>query len=70
MLLGQSRGTEVRVMMHHSRNSEQKQWDETVVIALSGMARLLRRLLVGEHRLQLLAQGEGGLREVAEAEAL
>lgn len=42
MLLGQSRGKEVRVMVHHSRNSEQKQWDETVVIALSGMARLLR----------------------------
>ena len=42
MLLGQSRGKEVRVMVHHSRNSEQKQWDETVVIALGGMARLLR----------------------------
>ena len=42
MLLGQSRGKEVRVMVHHSRNTEQKQWDETVVIALGGMARLLR----------------------------
>lgn len=42
MVLGQSRGKEVRVMVHHSRNSEQKQWDETVVIALGGMARLLR----------------------------
>jgi len=42
MLLGQSRGKEVRMMVHHSRNSEQKQWDETVVIALGGMARLLR----------------------------
>lgn len=29
-------------MVHHSRNSEQKRWDETVVIALGGMARLLR----------------------------
>ncbi len=28
--------------MHHSRNSEQKQWDETVVIALGGMGRLLK----------------------------
>lgn len=42
MVLGQSRGKEVRMMLHHSRNSEQKQWDETVVIALGGMARLLR----------------------------
>lgn len=30
------------MMVHHSRNSEQKRWDETVVIALGGMARLLR----------------------------
>lgn len=42
MVLGQSRGKEVRLLLHHSRNSEQKQWDETVVIALGGMARLLR----------------------------
>ena len=42
MLLGQSRGREVRAMVHHSRNTEQKQWDESVVIALGGMARLLR----------------------------
>jgi hypothetical protein len=64
MLLGQSRGKEVRVMMHHSRNSEQKQWDETVVIALSGMARLLRAHLpaivgmdrvAGKHTLLMLA---------------
>ena len=30
------------MMVHHSRNSEQKQWDETVVIALGGMAPRLR----------------------------
>ena len=30
------------MLMHHSRNSEQKQWDETLVLALSGMGRLLR----------------------------
>ena len=41
-LLGNSRGKEVRMVVHHSRNSEQKQWDETVVMALTGMARLLR----------------------------
>ncbi len=32
----------VKMLMHHSRNSEQKQWDETLVLALSGMGRLLR----------------------------
>lgn len=30
------------MLMHHSRNSEQKQWDETLVLALSGMGRLFR----------------------------
>jgi len=36
------RGVSVKMLMHHSRNSEQKQWDETLVLALSGMGRLLR----------------------------
>ena len=30
------------MLVHHSRNSEQKQWDETLVLAVSGMGRLLR----------------------------
>ncbi len=30
------------MLVHHSRNSEQKQWDETLVLALAGMARLLK----------------------------
>ena len=30
------------MLVHHSRNSEQKQWDETLVLAMSGMGRLLR----------------------------
>ena len=41
-MLGQERGKSVSMLMHHSRNSEQKQWDETLVLALSGMGRLLR----------------------------
>ncbi|KDD72064.1 hypothetical protein H632_c3928p0, partial [Helicosporidium sp. ATCC 50920] len=41
-LLGSSRGRPVRMLLHHSRNSEQKRWDESVVVALNGMARLLR----------------------------
>lgn len=28
--------------MHHSRNSQQKAWDETLVLALAGMGKLLR----------------------------
>ena len=70
MLLGQSRGKEVRVMVHHSRNTEQKQWDETVVIALGGMARLLRAHLpaiVGMDRVagELVVGGRAGERQVA-----
>jgi hypothetical protein len=30
------------MLVHHSRNSAQKQWDETLVLALGGMGRLLR----------------------------
>ena len=30
------------MLMHHSRNSVQKQWEETLVLALSGMGRILR----------------------------
>ena len=40
-LLGQSKGEQVRLVVHHSRNTEQKQWDETVVVCLAGMARLM-----------------------------
>lgn len=60
MVLGQSRGKEVRVMVHHSRNSEQKQWDETVVIALGGMARLLRAHLPAIVGMDRVAGGELG----------
>lgn len=28
--------------MHHSRNTEQKQWDETLVLALNGTTKVLR----------------------------
>lgn len=51
-LLGSSRGKQVRLLVHHSRNSEQKQWDETVVIALGGMGRLLKAHLPAVARLE------------------
>eukprot|EP00898_Chlorokybus_atmophyticus_P001167 jgi/Chlat1/2050/Chrsp17S02524 len=40
--LGREKGRAVMMLVHHSRNSEQKQWDETVVLALKGIAKLLR----------------------------
>lgn len=41
-VLGKTRGVKVTMMLHHSRNSEQKQWDETLVLCLNGMGRLLK----------------------------
>ena len=41
-ILGRVRGEGVAMLVHHSRNSAQKQWDETLALALGGMARLLR----------------------------
>lgn len=35
-------GAAVRLVVHHSRNTEQKLWDETVVVALTGMTKLLK----------------------------
>jgi len=33
------------MLMHHSRNTEQKQWDETTMLALTGIARVFRLFL-------------------------
>ncbi len=41
----QEKGRSVKMLVHHSRNSEQKQWDETLVLVLNGMGRLLRVFL-------------------------
>ena len=41
-ILGKVKGKSVAMVMHHSRNSQQKMWDETLVLALAGMGRLLR----------------------------
>jgi hypothetical protein len=43
--LGQDKGRAVMMLVHHSRNTEQKQWDETLVLSLNGMGRLLRSYL-------------------------
>ncbi|XAR64453.1 hypothetical protein NMG60_11024804 [Bertholletia excelsa] len=40
--LGTRGGKAVHMLIHHSRNTAQKQWDETLVLVLSGIARILR----------------------------
>ncbi|XP_051226815.1 uncharacterized protein [Lolium perenne] len=40
--LGTRAGKAVHMLIHHSRNTAQKQWDETIVLLLGGIARLLR----------------------------
>lgn len=40
--LGIRRGKTVHMLIHHSRNTAQKQWDETLVLVLGGITRLLR----------------------------
>ncbi|KAJ0980093.1 hypothetical protein J5N97_008348 [Dioscorea zingiberensis] len=40
--LGTRGGKAVHMLIHHSRNTAQKQWDETLVLVLSGITRLLR----------------------------
>ncbi|EFH48553.1 binding protein [Arabidopsis lyrata subsp. lyrata] len=40
--IGTRGGKAVHMLIHHSRNSAQKQWDETFVLVLGGIARLFR----------------------------
>ncbi|KAI3784337.1 hypothetical protein L1987_43435 [Smallanthus sonchifolius] len=40
--LGVRGGKTVHMLIHHSRNTAQKQWDETLVLVLGGIARILR----------------------------
>ncbi|XP_020589215.1 protein MON2 homolog isoform X4 [Phalaenopsis equestris] len=40
--LGTRRGKTVHMLIHHSRDTAQKQWDETLVLVLGGITRLLR----------------------------
>ncbi|XP_031477870.1 uncharacterized protein LOC116248950 isoform X2 [Nymphaea colorata] len=40
--LGTRGGKAVHMLIHHSRNTAQKQWDETIVLVLGGITRILR----------------------------
>lgn len=66
-LLGRSRGEQVRLVVHHSRNTEQKQWDETVVVAVGGMTRLLRAHLPAICSMDGISDGWDELMVVAES---
>ena len=41
-ILGVDKGQSVHMLVHHSRNSQMKQWDETLSIFIKEIARLLR----------------------------
>lgn len=47
----------MHLVVHHSHNSEAKQWDETVGLALSGMTRILRAHLA---EIVVLVEGQAG----------
>lgn len=61
-ILGRVKGESVAMLVHHSRNSAQKQWDETLVLALGGMGRLLRAHLALLARMPALPQARAWLR--------
>eukprot|EP00889_Picochlorum_renovo_P001217 jgi/Picre1/28247/NNA_003653.t1 len=66
-LLGKSKGEQVRLVVHHSRNTEQKQWDETVVVCLAGMTRLIRSHLGIMSQLEGFEEGWSELMVVVES---
>ncbi|KAK9868608.1 hypothetical protein WJX84_001848 [Apatococcus fuscideae] len=66
-VLGKLRGVSVKMLVHHSRNSEQKQWDETLVLALAGMARLLKSHLPLLLTFPAFAEGWEDLMKIVES---
>ncbi|KAK9834027.1 hypothetical protein WJX81_004391 [Elliptochloris bilobata] len=66
-ILGRVRGESVPMLVHHSRNSAQKQWDETLVLALGGMGRLLRAHLPLLAHMPAFSQGWEELMSVVES---
>lgn len=55
--LGTQGGKPVHMLVHHSRNTAQKQWDETLVFVLNGIRRLLKHLFVLLQNLKNFKQG-------------
>jgi hypothetical protein len=63
-------GRAAQMMMHHSRNTVDKQWDETVVVAIDGVADACRRFFGKIHRLAELRAHWAVLMETLAAFAL
>ncbi|XP_020274026.1 protein MON2 homolog isoform X2 [Asparagus officinalis] len=55
--LGTRGGKAVHMLIHHSRNTAQKQWDETLVLVLGGITRLLRSFFPFLQRLTNFSAG-------------
>ncbi|CAI9769498.1 unnamed protein product [Fraxinus pennsylvanica] len=55
--LGTRKGKAVHMLIHHSRNTAQKQWNETLVLVLGGIARILRSFFPFLRRLNNFQSG-------------
>ena len=44
--LGTEKGKQVQMLMHHSRNTAQKQWEETIMLVLTGAPTALTCVLL------------------------
>lgn len=55
--LGTHGGKAVHMLIHHSRNTAQKQWDETLVLVLGGISRILRSYFPSLHKLKNFQSG-------------
>ena len=64
VFLAAAGGRSVLMLVHHSRNSEQKQWEETLVLALVGATKVLRSHLAVLSSLDVWSQAWAELMQV------
>jgi hypothetical protein len=57
-------GKEVKMLMHHSRNTEQKRWEESLMLALGGAAKVLRAHLPTVVHMEGFSEAWAGLMQV------
>jgi hypothetical protein len=55
LFAGKQGGKTVKLLVHHSRNNAQKQWDETIVLSFSGLSRLIKTFFSTLSQLQSFA---------------
>ena len=65
--IGSSSGQTTAMMMHHTRNTVSKQWDETRALALNGASRVFCRFFSAFQQLDCIAQAWQLLLNFAEA---